>query len=42
MDKNSGFLRMLYATLGASMIENILIGKGVLKAGKGAVRAGRG
>ena len=33
---------MLLATLDASMLGNMLTGKGVVIAGKGVVRAGRG
>ena len=32
---------MLAATLGASLLGNILAGKGVVPTGKGAIRAGR-
>ena len=43
-----GFLRMLLGTLGASLLENMLAGKGILRAGstkkkgKGVVKAGYG
>ena len=40
--QESGFLGMLLATLGASKLGNMLIGKGVMVPGKGVVRAGRG
>ena len=33
---------MLFETLGASMLGNILTGKHVMRTGKGFVRAGRG
>ena len=46
--QKAGFLSMLLGTLGASLLENLLIGKGILRAGsgykkgKGIVRAGSG
>ena len=33
---------MLLETLGASMLGNMLSGKGVMRPGKGVVRAGKG
>ena len=42
--KKGGFLEMLLGTLGASLLGNMLTGKGILRAsygrGKGTVRAG--
>ena len=40
--REGGFLGLLLATLGASVLGNMLTGKGVMRAGKGVVRAGRG
>ena len=37
--KKGGFLGMLQATLGASLLENILAGNGVIRAAEGAIRA---
>ena len=37
-----GFLSMLLGTLGASLLGNILAGKGINRAGEGVVRAGYG
>ena len=36
------FLSMLLGTLGASLLGNILVGKGINRAGEGIVRAGYG
>ena len=41
-EKNGGFLSMLLGTLGASLLGNILAGKGVIRAGEGTIRAGYG
>ena len=47
-EQKGGFLSMLLATLGASLLGNILAGKGIVRAGtgnkkgKGTVRAGYG
>ena len=47
-EQKGGFLSMLLGTLGASLLENLLAGKGIVKAGcgnkkgKGIVRAGSG
>ena len=47
-EQNGGFLSMLLGTLGASLLGNILAGKGIVRAGsgnkkgKGIVRAGYG
>ena len=42
-EQKGGFLNMLLGTLGASLLGNLLIGKGIMRAGegKGIVRAGR-
>ena len=37
-----GFLSMLLGTLGASLLGNLLTGKGMMRAGEGIVRAGEG
>ena len=36
------FLSMLLGTLGASLLGNVLIGKGMMRPGEGIVRAGEG
>ena len=47
-EQKGGFLSMLLGTLGASLLGNLLTGKGILRAGsgnkkgKGIVRAGSG
>ena len=41
-EQKGGFLSMLLGTLGASLLGNILAGKGINRAGKGSVRAGYG
>ena len=41
-DQKGGFLNMLSGTLGASLLENLLTGKGVNKKRKGIHRAGEG
>ena len=42
-EQKGGFLSMLLGTLGASLLENLLSGKGIEnKKGKGMVRAGSG
>ena len=43
-EQKRGFLNMLLGTLGASLLENILAGKGMNKSGEGAIakRQGRG
>ena len=41
-EQRSGFLSMLLDTLGASLLGNLLTGKGVNKKGKGIHRAGEG
>ena len=40
--QKGGFLSMLLGTLGASLLANILAGKGINRAGEGIVRAGYG
>ena len=40
--QKGGFLCMLLGTLGASLLGNLLTGKGVNKKGKGIHRAGEG
>ena len=41
-EQKGGFLSMLLGTLGASLLGNILTGKGINRAGEGIVRAGYG
>ena len=41
-EQKGGFLSMLLSILGASLLGNLLIGKGTIRAGKGIVRAGYG
>ena len=41
-EQKGGFLSMLLGTLGASLLGNLLTGKGVNKKGKGIKRAGEG
>ena len=41
-EQRSGFLGMLLGTIGASLLENILTGKGVIRAGDGTIQAGVG
>ena len=41
-EQRGGFLSMLLGTLGASLLDNLLSGKGMMRAGKGIVRAGEG
>ena len=47
-EQKGGFLSILLGTLGASLLENLLAGKGIVRAGsgnkkgKGIVRAGTG
>ena len=40
--KKSKFLGMLLGTLGASLLGNMLVGKGVMRIGQGAIRGGEG
>ena len=39
-EQNGGFLSMLLVTLGASILGNMLSGKGVKRAGEGTARVG--
>ena len=41
-EQKGGFISMLLSTLGASLLGNLLTGKGVNKKGKGIHRAGEG
>ena len=41
-EQRGGFLSMLLGTLGASLLGNLLTGKGITRAGNGIVRAGEG
>ena len=41
-EQKGGFLSMLLGTLGASLLGNLLTGKGIRRAGEGIVRAGEG
>ena len=41
-EQKGGFLSMLLGTLGASLLGNMLAGKGVIRAGEGTIRAGYG
>ena len=41
-EQRGGFLSMLFGTLGASLLGNLLTGKGIMRAGHGIVRAGSG
>ena len=41
-EQREGFLSMLLGTLGASLLGNLLTGKGMIRAGKGIVKAGEG
>ena len=41
-EQRGGFLSMLLGTLGASLLGNLLTGKGMMRAGEGIVRAGQG
>ena len=41
-EQRGGFLSMLLGTLGASLLRDILSGKGVIRAGEGTIRAGYG
>ena len=40
-EQRGGFLSMLRGTLGASLLGNLLMGKGIMRAGEGIVRAGK-
>ena len=41
-EQRGGFLSMLLGTLGASLLGNLLTGKGIMRAGDGIVRPGSG
>ena len=41
-EQKGGFLSMLLESLGASLLENFLMGKGTVRAGEGILRAGYG
>ena len=41
-EQRGGFLSMLLGTLGASLLGNLLSGKGLMRAGEGIIRAGEG
>ena len=41
-EQNGGFLSALLGTLGASLLGNLLAGKGINRAGEGIVRAEEG
>ena len=41
-EQRGGFLSMLLGTLGASLLGDILSGKGVIRAGEGTIRVGYG
>ena len=41
-EQRGGFLSMLLGTLGASLLGNLLTGKGIMRAGDGTVRTGNG
>ena len=41
-EQRGGFLSMLIGTLGASLLGNLLSGKGIVHAADGIVRAGEG
>ena len=41
-EQKGGFLSMLLGTLGASLLKNILAGRGINKAGEGVIRTGYG
>ena len=41
-EQRGGFLIMLLGTLGASLLGNLLTGKGMMRSGEGIVRAGEG
>ena len=40
-EQKEGLFRMLLGTLGATLLENLLTGKGIIRAGESAVRAGQ-
>ena len=38
-EQEDGFLIMLFNTLGASLLENLLTGEGTIRAGEGVIKA---
>ena len=40
-EQKQGFLRMLLGTLGASLLGNLVTGKGAIRAGEGTIRVGQ-
>ena len=40
-EQKGGFLSMILGTLGASLLGNLLSGKGIIRAGEGTIRAGQ-
>ena len=40
-EQKEGFLRILLSTLGASILGNLLTGKGTVRAGEGTIRTGQ-
>ena len=40
-EPKGGFLGILLGTLGASLLDNLLTGKGTIRAGEDTIRAGR-
>ena len=41
-EQKGGFPSMLLGTLGAGLLGNMLVGRGVIRAGEGTIRAGYG
>ena len=41
-EQKGGMLRMLWGALCASLLGNLLTGKGTIRAGEGTIRAGQG
>ena len=41
-EQRGGFVSLLLGTIGASLLGNLLKGKGMMRAGEGIVRAGEG
>ena len=42
LNKKTGFFSILLGTLDASLLGNLLTGKGTIRAGEGTLRAGEG
>ena len=40
-EQKGGFLGMILGTLGVSLLEDLLTGKGIIRAGQGTIRAGQ-